>query len=150
MLDFKLEPCNEKDVDLIYEMANDYETRRNSFNSDFIKYSEHCNWFNESLNNHNRNIYLLKKEGLVIGQIRLDIEENRALISYSIKKEFRGNGYANKILYLIQVEIKKRKEITMLEGLVKKDNIASRKAFLKNEFKEYEEENLYRYVLYLS
>lgn len=150
MSEFKLRLCNEEDVDLIYEMANEPENRRNSFNYNLIKYDDHCRWFEKSLNDKNRSMYILKKNNLTIGQIRVDLENNRAMISYSIKKEFRGNGYANKILYLIQVEIKKRKEITILEGLVKKNNIASRKAFLINNFQEYEEENLYRYVLYLS
>lgn len=150
MKEFKLKLCEEKDVDLIYEMSNDFEVRKNSFNSNPIKYEEHCKWFKKSLNDQNRILYILKMGDLEIGQIILDVENTKATISYSIKKEFRGNGYANKILNLIQLEMEKRKEITILEGLVKKDNIASRKAFLKNNFKEYEEENLYRYVLYLS
>lgn len=150
MNEFELKLCSEKDVDLIYKMVNDPDTRKNSFNSNLIKYDEHCKWFKKSLNDKNRIMYILKMGDLEIGQIRLDVENTKATISYSIKKEFRGNGYANKILNLIQLEMEKRKEITILEGLVKKDNIASRKAFLKNNFKEYEEENLYRYVLYLS
>ena len=34
-----------EDRDLLYEWANDPETRRASFNTDRINYEEHCRWF---------------------------------------------------------------------------------------------------------
>lgn len=151
-MDLYLELCSKKDRDFLYEIANDYETRLNSFNSNLINYDQHCEWFEKSLNDKNRIMYILKIGELGIGTIRLDFEhvKAKAIISYAIKKEFRGNGYANKILNLIQFEAKKEKEIKILEGMVKKNNIASIKAFLKNNFKEYDEGKFYRYTLYLK
>lgn len=149
-MSLKLELCDKKDIDIVYELSNDYETRKNSFNDKFILYEDHCKWYESSLKNKSRIMCIFKNDDIVIGMMRLDIEGSKAVVSYNIKKEFRGNGYGNELLSIIKNYIFNKKEIVQLEGLVKKNNIASRKAFIKNNFVEYEEEKCYRYIFKLK
>jgi spore coat polysaccharide biosynthesis protein SpsF len=142
--------CNEEDVDSIYIMANDHTVRENAFNSNMIQYEEHCKWYFKSLEDKNRIMYIVEDENkATIGQIRLDKEENRAIISYSIEKNQRRKGYGKKVLGLIMSEAKIH-GITILEGLVKKENEASRRAFMKNYFIETEEENYFKYTYFVK
>jgi len=140
-----LRKCTEIDNDLIYKMANDPVVRNNSFNISVIKYEEHCLWYKDRLMNDNVMMYVVENNNLAIGQLRLSKQMDKATISYSISKEYRGKGYANNILTLAK-EVALFNNIKTLEGFVKKDNIASRKAFVNNGFKEFEEKENYKYI----
>lgn len=141
--------CDENDIDVIYRMSNDPTVRENAFNSRIIPYEDHCKWYNESLLNENRIMYIVEKDKFVIGQIRLDKQENEAVISYAIEKNSRRKGYGKQILDLIKREAISN-DITVLIGLVKKNNVASRKSFLGNGFIEYEEKAYFRYTYFLK
>lgn len=144
-----LRRCTEDDVDIIYKMSNDSEVRMNSFNNKMISYEDHCKWYKESLLNKNRIMYIFEKDKVIIGQIRLDKKENKAIISYSIENSNRRKGYAKELLSIIKREALSEKA-EILEGLVKKDNIASRKAFISNGYNESEEDAYYKYTYLLK
>ena len=148
-MELELSECTQKHIDLIYNMANDIETRKNSFNTSAIKYDEHCKWYKDSLNNPNRYMYVVKDKDIIVGYIRLDIDKKKGEISYSIEKSFRGKGYANELLNIIK---SKAEEIGLevLEGKVKPENIFSRKTFIYNKFIEYKEEGYFKYVFFLK
>ena len=77
-----------EDCDFLYELAIDRLCRKNSFNSDFISYDTHIEWFHKSLENEDRKIYIAQYEKKPIGQIRIDkVNEECVEISYSIKTE---------------------------------------------------------------
>lgn len=139
--------CNRDDLNIIYKLRNDTDVRKNAFNIKYISYKEHYEWYIDSLQRKNRIMYLLINKDVVIGQIRLDIADQKALISYSIQVDRRGQGYGNKILELIKNEMI-HYNILSLEAFVKKENIASRKAFSNNAFFEYEEEDYFKYIFY--
>lgn len=144
-----LRRATEEDCDLIYKWANDIEVRQNAFNSNFIPYDEHCRWYKSSLDSINRIIYIATDGNREIGQIRLDKEENKSIISYSVNKSYRGRGYGKALIKLIKEEALKN-DIIVLEGLVKKDNIPSQRAFISNKFIEYKEDRYFRYVFFLK
>ena len=81
------------DVDLLFEWANEPEVRKNSFNSELIDYSVHTKWFNKVLSSDNIEQFILMDDDTAVGQIRININEDEAEISYSIGAEFRGKGY---------------------------------------------------------
>ena len=144
-----LRKATEKDCDLIYKWANDIEVRQNAFNSNFIPYDEHCRWYKNGLDNINRIIYIATDGNREVGQIRLDKGENKSIISYSVDKNYRGRGSGKTLIKLIKEEALK-KDIIVLEGLVKKDNIPSQRAFISNKFIEYKEDRYFRYVFFLK
>ncbi|MFA9376885.1 MAG: GNAT family N-acetyltransferase [Lachnotalea sp.] len=141
-----LRKVKEEDIDLLFNWANDFEYRKNSFYFEKIEYSVHQKWFFLKLKDENCKMYLGLCDNEYIGQIRIDILENTGTISYSISKEHRGNGYSYGILSLAEDEIKKIDCIKYLEGKVKHDNKASQKVFIKSGYmlEIHKDYNLYR------
>ena len=145
-----LRRCTYSDMDIIYKWINDDEVRNNSFNSDYIEYETHVKWFNEKINSNNIYMYIILNNNKEIGTIRLEKHNSKAIISYLISNEYRGKGYGNKVIDLIKKEAIIN-NIDILEAVVKKDNIASRKIFINNGFFEIQENDRYLYLanLYL-
>lgn len=121
------------DADILFEWANDAQTRANAFNTGEIEYDEHIRWFRSKLENENSYIFICESCGQKIGQIRLDITDNEALISYSIAKEYRGMGFGKKILKSVECYAKKiagtKDRSIDLVGLVKFENLPSQCCF---------------------
>lgn len=144
-----LRRCTYSDMDIIYKWINDDEVRNNSFNSDYIEYETHVKWFNEKINSNNIYMYIILNNNKEIGTIRLEKHDSKAIISYLISNEYRGKGYGNKVIDLIKKEAIIN-NIDILEAIVKKDNIASRKIFINNGFFEIEENDRYLYYCDLT
>lgn len=124
-----------EDMDLLYKWANDPAVRKNSFNSEPISYDNHVSWFNKIMEDNTVLQYILMKEDVPMGQIRLNIEGNDAEIGYSIAEEYRGKGYGHTILQLIAEEIRSNyPNITNLIAKVKTDNTASNMLFKKEGY----------------
>lgn len=143
-----LRKCTQNDIDIMYKIANDPTVRENAFNTAPIIYENHVKWYKDSMDNAKRKMYIAEDSGTIVGQIRLDIQKDKSVISYAIEKENRNKGYGSEVLKLIKIEAMKN-NISMLEGLVKKNNIASIKAFRKNKFIEFEEKDYYKYIYLL-
>lgn len=130
-------------VDIIFEWANDEETRKNSFNSEKIEYESHVAWMKRKLADSNCLFYVMKHGDSNVGQLRIDVEGNKGIISYSISKDFRGMGYGKVILSLAeeQTDIK----VNELVGTVKYSNVASQKCFEKLGYKKLELDDYVEY-----
>lgn len=134
------------DVDLLFEWANDSEVRNNSFNTADIKYEEHKRWFDNCMLDKYVDIYVCCLDADPVGQIRLNYNDKTAVISYSIAKKSRGQGFGKIIIKLIEAEvIVNHPEVKFLFGSVKLENIASQKIFEDNGFERelVEDENKY-------
>lgn len=144
-----LRRCLIEDCDNLYKWANDPTVRVNAFNTSPIPYKEHVEWFKKSIENKNRHIFILIKDNIAVGQIRIDIEEEViATISYVIDENERGKGIGSTMLNLLYEKIKTDDyNIKKLKGLVKKENIASRKAFINNGYTEIEDKE---YIIYIK
>lgn len=133
--------ASEEHTRLLYEWANEAETRKNAFHTDQIPYSTHVEWFSHKLADPNSIIYICKENELEIGQLRLDVEEAKAVISYSIAKEHRGKGYGTELIGKAEELIKGNPsmgKVKCLIGKVKYENIGSQKCFEKNSFIKYD------------
>lgn len=130
MNNLHLRKADYSDVDLLFEWVNDHDVRMNSFNSDNIEYNNHTEWFKNCMNNNNIEIYIYYLYTEPIGQIRLNYENNKTTINYSVAKEHRGKGFGKTMLQMIESEIiNSHPEINVLLGNIKFDNIASQKVF---------------------
>lgn len=118
----------------IFEIANDDEVRKYSFNSDKIPLDDHKIWFNNILKNELVCFYVLEYDGDIIGQLRLDFDEIYPVISISLSKKYRGLGLSKLLL---------SKGLDLIDGKVvayiKKDNIRSISFFKSMGFKKDDE-----------
>ena len=125
-----------EDMDLLYQWVNDPEVRRNAFHTEQIPYDTHKKWFENVLKDRNVLQYILMEEyhGVTkeIGQIRLSLDKDRAVIGYSIAEEMRGKGFGSRMVQMAEEKLKEaRQEIVVLEAQVKYENKASSKVFEK-------------------
>jgi len=123
------------DWKILLDWRNDPTTKENSFNQDKISLETHRLWFNDSLLNPQRNIYILEDNLTPVGSIRSDnVSINQYILSWSIAPNHRGKGYGTKILELF---LKDKTGNFIAE--IKPENIASIKMVQKNGFNQLDE-----------
>ena len=131
----QLRKATHNDWKILLDWRNDPTTKENSFNQDKISLKTHKLWFNNSLLNPQRNIYILEDNLTPVGSIRSDnILHNQYLLSWSIAPNQRGKGYGNKIL-----EIYLQDKTGKFIAEIKPENIASIKMVQKNGFAKQDE-----------
>ncbi|MDZ8085258.1 MAG: UDP-2,4-diacetamido-2,4,6-trideoxy-beta-L-altropyranose hydrolase [Nostoc sp. DedQUE12b] len=132
----KLRLACQEDCRLLWEWSNDPEVRAVSFSTKLIPWEHHVQWFQSRLHCPTSIIYIgLDRNDVPIGQFRYELEGDKAIISISIDKKFRYQGYS---IHLINLGCKKiflNSNITIINAYAKPNNEISIKAFLKAGFK---------------
>lgn len=143
MSEYYLRKAVESDLETTFRWANDEEVRKNSFHSEMISLEEHTRWFLGKIKDSDTDYFIYGTKEVAIGQVRLDYHGTGGVISYSIDQAYRRQGHGDRMLRLVEKEVKEhRKNITFLEAEVKQSNSASKKRFEKLG---YEEEHIIRY-----
>ncbi len=110
----------------VFQLSNMDYVRAHSFNKEKIVWEDHVQWFARAIADESIKFYIIEDTDF-IGQVRLNIVNNIALISISILKEFQHKGIAfsalkkiiaeNEYQYLAQVEKDNLPSITLFERL---------------------------------
>ena len=124
------------DCELIFNWANEDTVRLNAFNSNPIAFDDHKTWFTKKLNDDNCYMYILSLGGIDVGQVRFDVENQEATISYLIDKHYRGLGLGSLIIKKGIDIIRNENKVRNLKALVKPLNKASVKIFRGLNFQE--------------
>jgi len=139
------------DAKLIFDWRNDPLTREASFSNDEIPWEDHIKWFEQSLANPCRKIYIgeNKQEKISFGQVRFDlISDLEAEISIVIAPEFRSKGLGS---ILIKSGMEKfcstHPGIKTIVAMIKPSNPASKRAFQKCGFNCQKSELLKKNIL---
>ena len=143
---FNLNVLQENQKELLFNWANDIDVRKNAINKDPILWESHINWFETKLNNPKSKIFIFEKNKEPLGQIRIDQMDNDMWeIDYSIANIHRGKGFG----YFMTKSLIRLFPNTQFRAIVKTDNIASQKVFVKLGFKykERANDNLIEYFL---
>jgi RimJ/RimL family protein N-acetyltransferase len=121
----------------IWKWRNDPHTQLMSINSEHVSWDDHSKWFDASLKNSNRYIYMLQNNSNFIGMIRFDRELNSAEISINMNPEFRGQKLSKPSLLAgisaFKSEINMTNQMKILAE-IKTVNIASNALFLSSGF----------------
>lgn len=135
--DLYLRDVTEKDIELLFEWANDNSVRKNAFHMEKISYKEHEVWFHKLLSDKKQAQFIMMDKNQPVGQIRLSFDGEIAEIDYSIDLNKRGMGYGKAICKMIIQKLKKEfPNIKKLVAKVKTSNAVSRKCLGENGFKE--------------
>ena len=131
-----LREAGPEDMMLLFDWANDPTVRMQAFHTEQIPFEDHRNWFIKILADRDTLQYILcdstLKENQAIGQIRLAIEDKKALISYSVDKNRRGQGLGARMVLMAEEQLKqKRTDVSECIAQVKMDNVASARVFEK-------------------
>jgi len=128
--------CNEDMRDL-FKWRNHPEVRKNSLNSEPILWQQHQAWFSNKINDSRSITYIAYYDDEKIGSIRFDEKEDLIKISVMVNPDYFEQGFGSKIIRSGTEKFIKEKKINKpLIAEIKRDNIASIKAFQKAGFKE--------------
>lgn len=122
-----------EDCDLMFYWANDPETRKNAFNTNQIKYTDHIYWFGQ-LNLNNVLIYF-DELNVPVGVVRIDNKSNEWVITVMVDSKQRNKGYASKMLSTAPIEFFKQNSLVdKIVAYIKESNTASVRTFSKVGF----------------
>ena len=120
---------------MIWEWANDPETRSASFSTRPIPWENHVAWFSQKLKDPGCLFYLaLDAKSTPIGQIRFQVDNNDAVISISLDSKQRGYGYGSKVIWLGAQQVFDRTTVNSIHAYIRQDNEVSIRAFSKAGF----------------
>jgi len=124
--------AGKKDVDIVFGLSNDPEVRKVSFSQESIPYSDHVRWFNEKIVDPECLFFLFFVDSEFAAQIRI-VRENDSVaeLSISVIEAFRGRGVAAEFMKQAVNEAKRCWGVSAIRALVKKENSASNRFFVK-------------------
>ena len=136
MKNIKIRNAINKDIKDIFLWRNDKNTRKNSFNKNFIEFEEHKKWYLESLRDKKKIIYIGLNKEKKIGMTRFDyIQNNTFEVSINLNPKFRGVGFGKILLYNSLKKIFYKKNNLKIVSKVLIKNFKSKKLFKKIGFK---------------
>ena len=141
----KLVKASIEDCDLYFKWVNDPLVRKNSFSSAPIKYQDHQEWFRKKIESENSILLKGLLQDKPIGQVRIEIEDTKGIVNYSIDQKYRSNNYGYQLISAAIDFLKKNSNCEFIEGRVKLENIPSQKIFNKLNFIEKKLENEFIY-----
>lgn len=108
MNDILVRRVHADDAVALWQWRNDLETRRNSVSTAELSLPEHMSWFEASLTNPARIIYVTELHGKKCGSVRfdlIDIDKNLWRVSIVMSPECRGMGLGRASLSLACAEM---------------------------------------------
>jgi len=131
-----LRPAEEGDCELLWQWRNEENTRRWSFNTDYVPYEEHKNWFLSKLNSADSEVLIVSdKSKRKIGQVRFDISpDGSAEVDISISVKERNKSYGSAALRLACQYALRKFNMAKVVAHIREENKASISAFTKAGF----------------
>lgn len=126
---YYLRRANLADREMLFMWVNEENCRKYSLNTSYITYEEHVKWFENKMQSNDCFLYIFYAKNTPLGQIRVDIKDNIGVISFSIDYHYRGQGLGKKVLELIEDVPEVKSRLNILKGIVKYENIASKRSF---------------------
>lgn len=143
----ELRPAAMQHCELVFGWSNDSETRKWSFSTESIPWETHEKWYKESLERKDRELLICYRMGIPVGQLRLDVSGENAVLSYSIAKAYRNRGYGAELLRVGERWVRfNMPQIKYLIADTKKENMASGNILIANGYVRREEEGFTRYT----
>jgi RimJ/RimL family protein N-acetyltransferase len=130
-----------EDLEDVFLWRNDPLTRSMSITSEQVSKEEHVNWFNKSLTNPNRKLYIGVSDKVKVGICRIDydIHKNCGDVSINLNPQIRGKNLSYELLNN-SMKIYWETNIGYLQATIKKENVVSTKIFKKCGFKQINED----------
>jgi len=129
-MDVHLRPCTKDDWDIILNLRNQFYQGSFILQDRPLTKEEHYEYMEKQQTNPNFHQWMAIMDNKLVGYIRiLDSEINILVV-----KEYQGKGIGSKMLQLLEQEAKKL-NIKKLKGLVRTDNLKSKRLFQKNNYK---------------
>lgn len=135
--DLKLRHIRSDDEEDLFLWRNDPEVRKNSFSTGVVTSEEHALWFAKKNKDPNVVMYLAHAGKNKIGVIRFEDKGNEIVVNVMLNPNFVGMGFGSKLIKLgTEIFVGEKRPDRPIVAEVKKDNVASLKAFEKAGYSE--------------
>ena len=144
--------ATENDSKDIWEWRNDELTKQMSITTDSVSWETHSSWYEKSLVNPNRYLYLgVLNDNEKIGMCRFDVEVNTniAEVSINLNPQHRNKKLSSQLLSQAIAKFCEERN-TDLSATIKKTNVGSIKCFTKSGFTFEREDNDYNYYTHAA
>jgi RimJ/RimL family protein N-acetyltransferase len=114
----KIRKAHMEDCKFVFNLRNDESARLYSFSPEIIPYQDHVKWFQASMNDKFRKIFIIEDGSQALGAVRFDINASftEAVVSINISAEAQGKGVGS---FAIQEgENCLKKEFPSLKGII--------------------------------
>jgi len=91
-------PATIADARQLFDWRNDEATRAQSFEIEPLVFENHLAWFERSLTNPDRAIFIVEHDGTGVGMIRKDRLDQAWVLSWMVNPVARGKGYGKELL----------------------------------------------------
>lgn len=135
--------ASELDSEDIFLWRNDPMTRDSFFNSSKISWEEHIDWFKQKLISPSSKIIILEHDKNKIGVVRYDKEDSFYLVSINTNPAHRGKGLSSEMLIYSENLIDKGIEPVNLKANILKENLISKRTFIKAGYEFLREEDTF-------
>ena len=132
-LSINFRKAKKSDAKLVFNWSNDSLVRKQSFNSEEIKWDQHLDWFINKVNDNKCLFLITIINDEPAGLIRFDIDSKFATIGILLSNNFRGQNLAVPILKKSSRKYFKDFNLPIL-AYIKKSNLASIKSFEKASY----------------
>ena len=97
----KIRLAKPEDSESIFKWRNDNHSREMFFESEILSFQEHSIWFNKSLSDKKRKLYIGTVENQKIGICRFDLNEEMSSseVSINMNPEMRSLGFGKRFLF---------------------------------------------------
>jgi RimJ/RimL family protein N-acetyltransferase len=110
-----------------------------SFSSEPISWERHVEWFETRLRDPNCHFWLATDEAQQpIGQVRFESKEDPrvAVMAITLDAQHRGKNLGTLLIWISSRKLFAETSIQRIEALVKRENTASQRAFVKAGFQK--------------
>jgi spore coat polysaccharide biosynthesis predicted glycosyltransferase SpsG/RimJ/RimL family protein N-acetyltransferase len=121
------------DCEPVLRWRNDPVTRRFSFQTGELDEETHRAWFARRLQDPDSRLLIAEAAGVPVGQVRLDLAGERAVVNIAIAPEARGAGHGGAALGAA-VDLARQLGLTRLDAEIKPENEASVRLFRRAGF----------------
>ncbi len=121
------------DIELIFKWRNSPKVRQMMFNSEPLDHGKHVEFWDKKLKTKEL-CYIIEDEGEAVGIVRLDKRDDAFEVDIIVDPKQNGKGFGTAALKAI-TRLATEKGIRKLLARIKEENVASKKAFEKANFK---------------
>lgn len=150
MSNITLNRADETDCKDLWVWRNHPEIRKNFFNDKIVSWKEHEAWFRSQREDKNTPIFIAALGKDKIGVIRFETSDNIAKVSVNLNPDHLGKSLGWQVISLGTNEmLKSDARIKNVIAEIKRENIASQKAFVKAGYelgKKSDEKMIYVYT----
>ena len=144
-----IRPCRQSDCEFLWNLRNEKSIRESVFNTDYVPYQKHRQWFGRKISDEKFHIFIILKGGRRIGQVRLDlVGKGSAEIDIGVLEKERSKGFGSHALKPVYLYGLKYLHLKRIIAYVKKENVPSLRAFSKAHFSKGEMVNIKRRAAY--